>query len=56
MCKIFDEVWEEGRDEGRKELLNAIKNLMIALNLTFKDAMNLLKIPDDKQAELMKLI
>ena len=60
MCKIFDEVAEEARakerEEQRKRWLSAVINLAIALKVTINEAMNLLKIPEDEQAELIKMV
>ena len=52
---------KEGRAEGRKEMseekdLSGIRNLMETLKLTAKQAMDALKIPDDKQAKYTSMI
>lgn len=53
VCKLVEEL----QDEREKEtLIRSIRNLMETLNLTVKQAMDALKIPDDKQKEYLALV
>ena len=57
MGNFSDELENRGRLEGEKNnLLDNIRSLMETLNLTAKQAMDALKVPSDKQAELRTLI
>ena len=48
---------EELQEEAKREtLLDNIRNLMETLNLTAKQAMDALKVPDNKQKEYADLI
>ena len=48
---------EDLQDEREKEtLIKSIRNLMETLNLTAKQAMDALKIPDDKKKEYLALV
>ena len=53
MSSVMEEVFAE---ERKQILLNNIRNLMETLNLSVQQAMNALKIPADKQAELKPLL
>ena len=53
MCKLIEDL----QDEREKEtLLNSIRKMMEKLNLTSKQAMDILDIPDNKQREYATLI
>ena len=57
MCKLMEELQEEARAEAEKNtLLDSIRNLMETMKWTAKQAMDALKIPDDKQKEYLALI
>ncbi len=46
MCKIWEEVRDEGVKEGAKgKLLENIKTLMETMNLTVEQAMDALRVP-----------
>ncbi len=58
MCEIWEEVLQEGLERGREqgreqgraeEQLSSIRNLMDTLQMTAQQAMNALKIPEEKQ-------
>lgn len=50
MCKIFDEIREEGRQEGREEsILRDIRNVMETLKVSAGRAMEVLRIPAGEQ-------
>ena len=50
MCKAFEEVREEGREEG---IVISIKNLMASLKLTAAQAMDTLRIPEADQPKYL---
>lgn len=57
MCKIMEDLLNEARDEGKKEtLLDSIRSLMETMNFSAQQAMDALKVPVDKQKELLPLI
>ena len=57
MCKIMEDIKEEARNEAKKEtLLDNIRNAMESWGLTAEAAMKGLKIPEEKQKELLPLI
>lgn len=53
MCKAFDDAKEEGKMEG---LCNAIKNLMINLQMTAEQAMEALGVPQGDRESYLKQI
>ena len=53
MCDLLERVKSEGE---AKTLLNNIRKMMRNLNLTVEQAMTVLEVPKDKQAELKPLI
>ncbi len=57
MCKAWDDHWESGRKIGQKEeRMLSVKKLMIKLNLNVENAMEILEIPKEQQADIVKLI
>ena len=57
MCKIMEDLLNEARDEGKKEtLLYSIRSLMETMNFSAQQAMDALKVPVDKQKEILPLI
>ena len=57
MYKIMEDLINEARDEGKKEtLLDSIRSLMETMNFSAQQAMDALKVPVDKQKELLPLI
>lgn len=57
MYKIMEDLLNEARDEGKKEtLLYSIRSLMETMNFSAQQAMDALKVPVDKQKELLPLI
>ncbi|MCI9094305.1 MAG: hypothetical protein HFF36_11075, partial [Coprobacillus sp.] len=61
MCKIFDEVREMGKEQGKKEGIEinrivSIQSLMKNLNLNIEEAMNVLSIPKEEQEHYTHLI
>lgn len=57
MCKIMEDLLNEARDEGKKEtLLDSIRSLMETMNFSAQQAIDALKVPVDKQKELLPLI
>ena len=53
MCNLSKGVWEEGIQQG---VLDSIVNIMDSLGLTIEQAMNALKISDDKKPEYEELL
>lgn len=61
MCKIFDEVREMGKEQGKKEGIEinrivSIQSLMKNLNLSIEEAMKALNIPIEEQKQYIHLI
>lgn len=57
MCQSFERFKENSIKEGKEiALLDSIKNLMETLGLNVKEAMDALKIPNDKRDRLIELI
>ena len=60
MCEISERIEKRGvekeREAQRKKWLTAVINLASYLNVTFEEAMNLLKIAEDDQAKLIDLL
>ena len=61
MCRAFEEVRDEAKEEGIaeglvKERLANIRNLMESLKITAQQAMDLLRISNSEQKELLAKI
>ena len=61
MCKVWEEIKEDGRQEGRiegriEELIQSVKNIMSNLNLTLEEAFNALNVEEEKREEYTKLV
>ena len=61
MCRVFEEVKNEGirigEMKGKDEAtISHLKSIMQALNITSKQAMDMLKISAEKQEEYSKLL
>ena len=57
MCKAIEEWAEEERTAGKFEgTAEALRNIMDSLKITASEAMDILKIAKEEQAEYMKLI
>ena len=57
MCRAFEEVRDEARAEGiAEERLTNIRNLMESLKITAQQAMDLLRISNSEQKELLAKI
>lgn len=55
MCKVFEEIRAEGRIEGRLEAtINSIKNIILKLNKTSKEAMDILEFSEEERSALRK--
>lgn len=53
----MDVIREEGREEGSQlATLKSIKNIMIKLNKSCDEAMDILEVENDKREELKKLL
>ncbi len=57
MCKAEQEMREKARREARLETMkNAVRNVMESFHVSIDEAMNVLKITEEDQAILMKMI
>ncbi len=57
MCRAFEEVRDEARAEGiAEERIANIRNLMESLKITAQQAMDLLRISNSEQKELLAKI
>ncbi len=57
MCKIWEEVHDEGVKEGAKgKLLENIKTLMDTMNLTVDQAMDALRVPAEDRSDVKRKI
>ena len=60
MCRVFEEVKNEeirGKEIGKDEAtIGNIKSIMETLNITSKQAMDMLKISAEKQEEYFRLL
>lgn len=61
MCKAFDDVYQEGRAEGRAEerealLLHSLRSVMSHLKLTAEQAMEALDVPQEEKKKYLQLI
>jgi hypothetical protein len=57
MCNISQGIFEEGREEGREEgHIHDLKNLMESMNLSAREAVNILKVPKEKKAYYIELL
>ena len=55
MCKVFEEIRAEGRIEGRLEAtINSIRNIMLKLNKTSEEAMDILGFSEEERNVLRK--
>ena len=59
MCKVFEEIRAEGRLEGREEgrreaIINSIRNIMLKLNKTSEEAMDILGFSEEERNVLRK--
>ena len=59
MCKVFEEIRAEGRLEGREEgrreaIINSIRNIMLKLNKTSEEAMDILGFSEKERNVLRK--
>ena len=49
MCEVLDRAENKGRIEGREDArLEAIKNIMESLQISAREAMALLKLPEEE--------
>ena len=52
-----EEAFEEGKEQGLElGVLSSIKNLMDSMNISAEEAVQYLKIPEDKRAEYLSRI
>ena len=61
MCKIMDEIWQEGMERGMErgaenKLLESLRTIMQTMRLSEDEAMNALLIPLEKRAKYKALL
>ena len=57
MCRISEEIWEEGRQEGEQQMLvQNIRRLMENTSYTFLGACDVLGVPRENRAGLERLL
>lgn len=57
MCRISEELWNESRAEGLiKGQAKTVKALMEAMKLSFLQACDMLKIPENERSAMEKII
>ena len=57
MCKIMDEIRQEGFERGAEnKLLESLRTIMQTMRLSEDEAMNALLIPPEKRAKYKELL
>ena len=61
MCKIMDEIWQEGMERGmaqgmERDRLESLRTIMRKMRLSAEDAMAMLDVPQDRWQKYKTLL